>query len=232
MNRWCVAVVLIAALLCVGIAGAERPVKEPVDKLVFVHYKDAARAPPAGDQTASYKLMGMKWKQFPVSYTVNTANTYGLTAGAVGENVQAAFSAWDASTSRALFGTGGLTSAAPAVGRNDVFWGPIEDRNVIAVTTVWYTRGSKEIVEADIQLNAYLTWGIDANGEVPGYALANAYDVRNIVTHEAGHVCGLADLYAVRASELTMYGYGGLGEVKKDSLEAGDVAGLRKLYGA
>ena len=29
-----------------------------------------------------------------------------------------------------------------------------------------------------------------------------------------------------------MYGYGGLGEVKKDSLAAGDIAGLVKLYGA
>ena len=29
-----------------------------------------------------------------------------------------------------------------------------------------------------------------------------------------------------------MYGYGGIGEVKKDSLAAGDTAGLQKLYGA
>jgi hypothetical protein len=29
-----------------------------------------------------------------------------------------------------------------------------------------------------------------------------------------------------------MYGYGDLGEVKKDSLASGDVAGLVKLYGA
>ena len=28
-----------------------------------------------------------------------------------------------------------------------------------------------------------------------------------------------------------MYGYGGIGEVKKDSLGAGDIAGLVKLYG-
>ena len=59
-----------------------------------------------------------------------------------------------------------------------------------------------------------------------------AYDVRNIATHEVGHVCGLADLYTARSSEQTMYGYGGIGEVKKDSLASGDIAGLQKLYGA
>lgn len=232
MKRWCIAVVLIAALLLVGAAGAERPVKEPVDKLVFVHYKDAAaRASPGADQAATYKLMGVKWKQFPVVYNVNPANTYGLTVSAVSADVQAAFFAWDAGTLRGLFSFGGSTSSGPATGRNDVFFGPIEDRNVIAVTTVWYTRGSKEIVEADVQMNTNLPWGIDTDGEGP-VSLANAYDVRNIVTHEVGHVCGLADLYTARSSELTMYGYGGIGEVKKDSLEAGDVAGLRKLYGA
>ena len=29
-----------------------------------------------------------------------------------------------------------------------------------------------------------------------------------------------------------MYGYGAQGEVKKDSLAPGDIAGLQKLYGA
>jgi hypothetical protein len=100
------------------------------------------------------------------------------------------------------------------------------------MTTVWYYTATKEIAEADVQMNTRMRWGIDSNGEVNGYTLTNAYDVRNIATHEVGHVCGLADLYTPRSSLLTMYGYGGIGEVKKDSLELGDIAGLLKLYGA
>jgi hypothetical protein len=226
MKRWHLTLFLIAALLLVGAAGAVKPVKEPVDKIVFVHYKDAPAKPaPATDQAASYKLMGMKWATFPIAYTLNPVNAYGLTAADITRNVQAAFDAWDKVTSKGLFVSGVATR------QNDVFWGPIEDRNVIAVTTVWYTRGTKQIVEADIELNSYLQWGIDSDGETGPATLANAYDVQNIVTHEAGHVCGLADLYTARSSELTMYGYGALGETKKDSLELGDIAGLQKLYG-
>ena len=57
MKRWCIAVVLIAALLLVGAAGAVKPVKEPVDKVVLIHYKDGVAAKPAPVlNAASFKL--------------------------------------------------------------------------------------------------------------------------------------------------------------------------------
>jgi hypothetical protein len=121
---------------------------------------------------------------------------------------------------------------AAADGKNDIYFAPLASDNAIAMTTVWYYTSTKEIVEADIQMNTNMRWGIDADGEGKKFTLTNAYDIRNIATHEIGHVCGLADLYTGRSSELTMYGYGALGEVKKDSLGAGDIAGLVKLYGA
>ena len=48
--------------------------------------------------------------------------------------------------------------------------------------------------------------------------------------YELGHSVGLADLYTARCSDQTMYGYASLGETQKRSLEAGDTAGIRKLY--
>ncbi len=56
-------------------------------------------------------------------------------------------------------------------------------------------------------------------------------DIRNIATHEAGHTLVLSDLYQGRYAGMTMYGYSEYGEVKKISLESGDIAGLHKLYG-
>ncbi|MDD1714927.1 MAG: matrixin family metalloprotease, partial [Methanoregulaceae archaeon] len=106
---------------------------------------------------------------------------------------------------------------------NSVFWGPISNANVIAVTNIWINRRSREIVETDIQMNSYLEWGIGDE---------EAFDIQNIVTHEAGHVCGLGDLYNRPASELTMFGYSRLGEEKKNTLGQGDVLGLQKLYGS
>jgi hypothetical protein len=59
---------------------------------------------------------------------------------------------------------------------------------------------------------------------------AGTYDIRNIMTHEAGHWIMLGDLYNNGDSFLTMYGYGSLGELKKDTLGKGDVIGVRKAY--
>jgi hypothetical protein len=60
---------------------------------------------------------------------------------------------------------------------------------------------------------------------------AGKMDVQNIMTHEFGHWCGLADLYNDVDYWLTMYGYAGYGEIYKRSLGLGDINGLRAVYG-
>jgi len=57
-----------------------------------------------------------------------------------------------------------------------------------------------------------------------------AYDVQNILTHEVGHWVGLDDLYNSVDQDLTMYGYGGKGELKKDTLARGDTLGMDAIY--
>jgi hypothetical protein len=101
---------------------------------------------------------------------------------------------------------------------------------VIAVTFIWYDPNSYEIVDWDMVMNTMQKWGIDPDGEGP-QSLKRAFDVRNIVTHEAGHVVGLDDLYEDIYSELTMYGYSSKGETKKISLENVDIAGCQDRYG-
>lgn len=240
MNRWHIAVALIAALLLVGAVGAVKPVKEPVDKVVLIHYKDgvAARPAPVLD-AASFKLLGVKWKSFPVQYWINPSNGDGLMESSVARSVEASFAEWDDETSKGLFSNAGLWTGPnpdPTVPdyKNVVYWGSMgpDNANIIAMTTIWYTRGTKAIIDTDIQMNDAMGWGIDADGEGTDDKLANLFDVQNIATHEVGHVCGLGDLYGPRDTELTMYGYGAEGEVKKITLAAGDIAGLKKLYGA
>lgn len=99
----------------------------------------------------------------------------------------------------------------------------------IAVTRTWYWTGTGEIAESDIIFGKGFDWSItDWTGEdcagVPG-----AYDVQNIATHEFGHQVGLVDLYDSSQKDLTMYGYGDMAELKKDSLGTGDVTGARAL---
>jgi hypothetical protein len=234
MNRWCIAAILIAALLLVGAAGAVKPEKEPVDKVVFIHFKDGSvRTAPGGDASTMFKLMGPKWTTFPVQYHLNTANSWGLTDAELRREFAGAFGEWDDHSGPVWFSS--LGSKPPVQGdrQNDVSFAALGDPKIIAVTSVWFYRSTKAIVEADIQMNDALPWEIYAYGtgaDVPG---ATAFDVRNIATHEIGHVCGLGDLYrGTGVSVLTMYGYGREGEVRKDTLEPGDIAGLQKLYGA
>jgi predicted Zn-dependent protease len=78
-------------------------------------------------------------------------------------------------------------------------------------------------VDFEIVFNTQFAWGTDGTLSV--------MDLQNIATHELGHGFGLADLYEDQWSEQTMYGYGSYGEIKKRTLESGDIAGIQKLYG-
>ncbi|MCS7139599.1 MAG: hypothetical protein N3F04_07555 [Candidatus Nezhaarchaeota archaeon] len=110
-----------------------------------------------------------------------------------------------------------------------VTWAYLSDSKVIAVTYLWITKAAREIVEFDMVLNAHYVWGI-ADGNEGTLDLQGKMDIRNIVTHEVGHVIGLNDLYDGRLWAMTMYGYGSYGEEIKRSLEPGDIAGAQTIY--
>ncbi|MEM3728659.1 MAG: hypothetical protein QXF75_05620 [Candidatus Bathyarchaeia archaeon] len=93
-------------------------------------------------------------------------------------------------------------------GYNVVAWGLCSNPNVIAVTYIWYS-GDK-MMETDTRMNTLFKWSL--SGEV------DEMNVQNIMTHEFGHWCGLADLYDDVDYWLTMYGYSSYGETYKQTL--------------
>ena len=112
--------------------------------------------------------------------------------------------------------------------RNVITWGRAQP-GVIAYAVIWYISSTGEIIDADIVLNSYYKWGI-ADGNESTKDLIGKFDIRNIVTHEAGHWSGLDDIYDSAYSAMTMYGYASYGEVIKRSLEPGDIAGVQRVY--
>ncbi len=112
-------------------------------------------------------------------------------------------------------------------GANEVMFADVEKDGVIAVAIVWgIFRGrpsNRELVEWDMVFDTDFTWG-DASID------SSLMDFENIATHELGHAIGLGDLYTSECSEQTMYGYASDGETKKQTLEAGDIVGIQKLY--
>lgn len=192
----------------------------------------------------SYGYSGIHWANpSGVPYYVNpnfsAKKSPALSKAAAPAAINASFGTWDAANNRLSYSYKGTTGVKSSKydGKNVVLWGPAY--GAIAVTRVWYWTATKEIAEFDILLGNNFSWtytvptGVDpavAYDDPDNSGLAGTYDVRNIMTHEAGHTLLLADLYDATDSALTMYGYGALGELKKDTLGYGDVLGVNAIY--
>jgi MYXO-CTERM domain-containing protein len=144
------------------------------------------------------------------------------------------------------------------------------DKSTVALTTVLYDPHTGRLFDADMELNGwdgvtgtihpqppatsvphgyYFTCDVRAGWrECTTYGQADcyAYDLRNTVTHEAGHVVGLAHPCddpgtpscgdplppgeAVPYAQRTMYPSTGPGDTAKRVLSADDVAGVCAVY--
>lgn len=95
-----------------------------------------------------------------------------------------------------------------------------------AVTRVWFSVSSGEIVGADMLFNGALgPFGQCPDTGCP--AGGRTADLRNVATHEAGHVLGLAHS---DVRESTMYCGASAAEVDKRTLSDDDILGLCAAY--
>ncbi|MBX3271275.1 MAG: matrixin family metalloprotease [Sandaracinaceae bacterium] len=98
------------------------------------------------------------------------------------------------------------------------------DANAFAVTTVWHRRSTGEIVDADLDLNERR----GPFGICPDVGCdTRTVDLENVITHELGHMLGLAHSTDVDA---TMFVSAVAGETHKRDLHADDVAGICAVY--
>jgi len=199
-----------------------------LEKIVFIHYAKPTKPPKPPNGDVCYKLLGVKWKSLPVNYVINPTNSDGLTEDFVTSAISTSAETWDDAISNELFKDTYTISYTAQYGvldsNNTIVFGDYSDVNVIAVTTIWYTRKGRQIVEFDILFDTDFTWG-DATGN------PDVMDLQNIATHELGHGVGLGDIYTSSCSEVTMYGYSTEGETEKRTLEQPDILGLQKMYG-
>ncbi|MEM3459075.1 MAG: hypothetical protein QXN36_00595 [Candidatus Bathyarchaeia archaeon] len=211
---------LVALLPIFAAAAAAYAFESSIYGRVIVTYA----IPPTDDSMTNpdYKLLSYHWYT-TINYYINPSNKYGFSTTAVVNTITASAYTWDKETAYQVFSYRGTTTrtAGRRDGYNVVSWGAYQ-AGVIAVTYIWAS-GSR-IVETDCRMNTYYTWSL--SGE------AGKFDVQNIMTHEFGHWCGLADLYNDVDYWLTMYGYANYGETYKRTLGLGDILGLEAVYGA
>ncbi len=111
--------------------------------------------------------------------------------------------------------------------KNIISWGRTSS-GTLGVTYIWYYPSTGLAVEVDTIMNNRYKWSW-SNSNV--CADNTSYDAQNIMTHELGHWLGLNDEYDTSAfGNNTMYGYGAMQEVKKNTLTTGDISGIGAIY--
>jgi len=176
-----------------------------------------------------YGLAGWQMPVAGMGYKINySSEPSNLSNTAVRNAVANSFATWSAADSKQIFNYTGATSAKTARfdGTNAILFKPITS-SAIAITYVWYYPSTGQLVESDTVFNKNYKWSINSSG--PDCISSLSYDVQNIGTHEFGHWIGLDDLYSPTDKDLTMYGYGELGELKKDTLGKGDITGVNAI---
>ena len=95
----------------------------------------------------------------------------------------------------------------------------------LAITVVTYNRGTGEILDADILVNANASYGLLDESGPPDL---HHYDLGAIMTHEAGHSLGLDESDTVR--EATMWPLVSPGETHQRTLDTDDEEGAITNY--
>lgn len=218
---------------------AKAPEKSPVitetasgewglERVDFIHYAKPANIGNPPKTENCYKLMGVKWGALPVSYIINPTNPQELSQDFITSAISVSAETWDSVTSKELFNNTYGVDYGVQYGvqdyKNAIAFGDYPQDNVIAVTSVWYTRVGKRIVEFDMLFDTDFVWGDATNA-------TSLMDLQNIATHELGHAVGLSDIYSTSCSYVTMYGYSSEGDIEKRTLEQPDITGLQKIYG-
>jgi len=224
-----------------------------VEGFMFVHPKNEPAKPDKPDKPGkggggkkggggpdcfAFLAKGAKWKSTE-NYILDTSNNDGLTPDFVANTISASLETWnDEVVDFKIFGTrvdgtvDGVDTSRPD-GDNEVLFEEIDEPNVIASTIVWRTVGPpqlREFVEWDIIFNdPDFMWGSAGDTDEEALGDTNFMDLENIAAHEAGHAAGMAHPDNSCTDE-TMYAFAELGETKKRTLEAGDIAGINQLY--
>ncbi len=227
--------------------GVDSATQEIVEGYAIVRYQEPkAKTNVTGNAKAwggticyGFLASDAKWKGTPEPWVVNWANTQWLAANDFFTIVNGAVDKWENAADGVMnasyiniFGVGTTTTntlnAGWALnGINEVVFGSITETWVIAVTTIWGVFGgaprNRYLSERD-QVYDQVDFGRTIGGS------PTTMDLENIVTHEMGHSFGMGDLYTSACSQQTMYGYASEGQTNARTLEAGDIAGISKLY--
>lgn len=205
---------------------------------VIVHPERPAReeqpvlACELGDPDSTEQVSAAGW-HLPANWTYNL-NSSSVPSSVGGANlatiVSRSFDSWEAASGNNItFSAGPNTTIARSVydGKNIIAWGRTNG-SALGVTYIRYYTSTGLVVDVDTIMNKKFPWRWSNSASC---AYTEAYDAENIMNHELGHWIGLDDEYDTGPHQhATMFGYGAKGEVKKITLEDGDITGTYLIY--
>jgi len=158
------------------------------------------------------------------TYRLNPASAPAGIRTSLGDVASLGFGEWEAYQSAVDFARGADTSVKRQAldFQNVIAWGKTPG-NTLGVTYTRYYTATHEVADVDTIMNSRVKWSWNQ-------CTTDSYDAQAILTHELGHWMGLDDEYTASYVDNTMFGYGDRAETKKDTLEAGDVAGVQVIY--
>ncbi len=188
----------------------------------------------------AFSELGVQWAQAGIWVDYQPAFEPDAVTGMAFGALDRAFGAWEAA-----MGNGSLVefvedASAPlppaSDGRNVVGWRQLvgrDSRKVLAATYIWDVNGI--ISEADIVYNTAHKWAVN-EPIIPGSSTCGKdFDVQAIGVHEIGHLFGLGHVNDDGVVEngdetdATMAPTAAKGELKKQTLTPGDMAGARAV---
>ena len=209
----------------------EDPLPDWVDLRVFIHRPRVLKpnhlgvCEPSTNASVNHFEPSPWHLPGPMRWSLNRSTVPSSISSSVDGVLNQSFRTWYSG----IFQQGPDTRAKRAKfdGVNAILWKK-KGRSTLGATYVWFSRFDGEVLEVDTIFNKKLPWAIFP-GSPDCQSSPDAYDLQNIATHEFGHWVGLDDLYDDSDKDLTMYGFGAGGEVKKRSLGTGDVSGKNNL---
>ena len=238
--RW-LAVTVVGLTLAGAAVFAWRSAPSAPKTVVFVNGAAKAKETPNGSQ--------QRWASGEVTVVIDSSfDTLGPGAR---EAVQTAFGTWVGSGAKLpnlrFDSANQLKATVGQDGVSSVVFAPIElegHTNDLAITIGYADATTGRLVEADIIVNAKKPFAIvqqlanapNADGKAPGEDedsgeakdCHGAYDLQNVVTHEAGHFFGLDE--DKDDKQATMFYKTGKCELHKRNLTPPDLAVMSALY--